>query len=657
MKMIISILCLLVSSMTTYSQNTERYVGQYALEQLGQGSATFDYYLKKKDTIFNGVFQYDQLSKESTKRVQRIISYRGEFVRNKLQGNWTFSMKNLRSIGEQRAQDYNLISPTSGNEFFLSTGFDKNDPIGNWQVIKRSFVTSKPTDTLYRSNLKFSKKHVKEHFMVDHKHIKIAGSFNDKGLLNGEWKIIHKGQDKNIMEIREYEDGAIKKHYFKVNEQMIFVDYLGLDMSKEKNKETWEDVAYDELYVAVHELANISTYQIEESDERIDQLASFSTDRIQEAFMEYHRYKGVNIWETAAKNKVDLFNKNSVSLRRHPFSSQEVEAIDAMKEDLLFIKEKLRKFDDEKMMEIGEYQYETLKKTKEIYQLITTRLAQLEQTVSITQSDALEYLKREELDHRIFEEIDFPEVIDVTFKDEQMKIKTGLPLSFDADNFKLIDLADFMHKLQQRVASLDAQAQKKLNDLLKQTKLNEIEDELIKKKDKALALYAQDIEKDTFNAYHQGTAKNAKRFVNDKFRQYASLSLDEKKSRIDEFIACFNAVIDLYHLQSDIPSRLDRIEELYTRTVWNPYTYSDMDERVKKRIFVAYDKILVPFLLEQINKEINCKDIPRNIDNFKRLYDRMVEIREQDTKHIERQVKKENDPLMLFKLLSIKYSE
>ena len=657
MKMTISLLCLLVSSMTAYTQKTERYVGHLALEQLGQGSTTFDYYLKKQDTIFDGVFQYDQLSKENTKRIQRIISYKGEFSKNKLQGEWTFSMKNVESIGKQRAEGFDLISPTSGNELLLSAGFDNDHPKGNWQVIKRDFLASKPADTLYRSKLKFTKKHVKERFTVDHKNIKIAGSFNNKGLLNGEWKIIHRDQEQNIIEIRDYEDGAIKKHYFKVNGQKVFVDYLGLDMSKEKNKETWEDVAYDELYVAVLELANISTYQIDESDDRLDQLASFSTDMIRDAFMEYHQYKDVDIWESVAKNKVVHFNKNSVSLRRYPFSAQEAEAIDALEDDLLFIKEKLREFEDEEMMEIGEYQYKTLRKTDEIYQLINTKLAQLEKNVSITQSDALEYLKREELDHKIFEEINFPEMINAEFKDEQLKIKTGLPLSFDADNFKLSDLADFMHKLQQRVASLDAEAQKKLDELLKQTKLNEIEDELIEKRDKALALYAQDTKKDAFNAYHQSAAEKAREFVRDKFRQYASLSLDEKKSRIDEFLACFDAVIDLYHLQSEIPSRLDRIEELYTRTVWNPYTYSDMDETVKKRIFVAYDEILIPFLLEHINKEINCKDIPRNINNFKRLYDRMVELREQDTKDIERQVKKENDPLMLFKLLSIKYSE
>ena len=657
MKMMISLLCFLVSSMTAYTQKTERYVGHHALEQLGQGSATFDYYLKKQDTIFDGVFQYDQLSKENTKRIQSIISYKGEFSKNKLQGEWTYSMKNIESIGEQRAEGFDLISSTSGNEFLLSADFDKDHPKGNWQIIKRDFLTSKPADTLYRSKLKFTKKHVKERFTVDHKNVKIAGSFNNKGLLNGEWKIIHRDQEQNIIEIRDYEDGAIKKHYFKVNGQKVFVDYLGLDMSKEKSEETWEDVAYDELYVAVLELANISTYQIDESDDRLDQLASFSTDMIRDAFMEYHQYKDVDIWESVAKNKVVHFNKNSVSLRRYPFSAQEAEAIDALEDDFLFIKEKLREFEDEEMMEIGEYQYKTLRKTDEIYQLINIKLAQLEKNVSITQSDALEYLKREELDHKIFEEINFPEMINAEFKDEQLKIKTGLPLSFDADNFKLSDLVDFMHKLQQRVASLDAEAQKKLDELLKQTKLNEIEDELIEKRDKALAVYAQDTKKDAFNAYHQSAAENAGEFVRDKFRQYASLSLDEKKSRIDEFIACFDAVIDLYHLQSEIPSRLDRIEELYTRTVWNPYTYSDMDETVKKRIFVAYDEILIPFLLEHINKEINCKDIPRNINNFKRLYDRMVELREQDTKDIERQVKKENDPLMLFKLLSIKYSE
>lgn len=657
MKMTIGLLCLLVSSMTAYAQKTEKYAGYHALEELGRGYATFDYYLKKQDTIYDGNFQYGQLSRENSKSIRRIISYKGKFDKNKLQGNWSFSMKNIDSISAKKAEGYDLISPTSGNEFLLSARFEKDDPKENWNVIKRSFLTSNPTDTLYRSNLSFTKELVKDRFEVDHKDLAVNGEFNKKGLFDGEWTIVHKNQSQNIIEIREYENGALKNHYFRINDRKVFVDYLGLDLSKETDEETWEDVAYDELYVAVLELANISSYQIDESDDRLDQLASFSSDLILNAFREYHHYKNVNIWESIDKNDVVNFNKTSVSLRRHPFSSQELEAIDAIEDDLLFIKEKLREFDDEKMMEIGEYQYKTLRKTDEIYQLISSKLGQLEKNVPIAQSDALEYLKRDDLDHRIFEEVDFPETISMDFKDEQLKIETGLPLSFDADDLKLTDLASFMERLKKRVAILDAEAQEKLDDLLKQTKLNEIEDELIEKKDKALALYAQDIKKDTFNTFHQSTAENAREFVKEKFKQYANLNLEEKRSRIDEFLACFDAIIDLYDLQSEIPSRLKRIEELYTRTVWNPYTYSDMDETVKKRIFEAYDEILVPFLLDHINKDINCEDIPTNIKNFNRLYERMVELREQDTKDIERQIKRENDPLMIFKLLSIKYSE
>ena len=580
-----------------YAQETSIYQGDYTIEDIGKGYAEFDYQVKKKDTLFTGSFMF---SKYIDKDNQRTISYKGNFKKDRLNGKWEFNYKKIDSVGKQKPADLYLLSQTSGKEFQLSAEFKNDQQTDEWSIIKRNYINSKPKDTTHRSTITFDDKQIKRSFEASDPQLDIKAEFNNSGLLDGKLIVKHNKNQTKFKEIRVYNDGALEKHFFQINNQKVFIDYIGLDQSKDEDQETWVSLPLGKEYIDVINLANISTYQFDDIDEKLNVLSNKSSTFIVDALKEFYVHNSIGIWKPFHQNE-RLRNNAEVSLRKYPLTSQEKENIQQIKNDFKFITNTIDDFKNNKLTEIGVYQNRKLNETLQIFDLIESKKTQLKENVDILQNNAISYLDRSTFDNRIFTEVRFPEIIKFDFQGKKAKEKTNLPASFKVDNFQISDYVSYIRKIKNRVDELNQSAQNIINELLKQSKLNEIEEGLIDKKDKILLLYKNQLNKEEFNAYHQETAKSIIDFTKKEFQNYATLSLDEKKENIDRYLICFDDVLSLYQMQKELPAKIDRLEELYTRTVWNPYTYSDMDEIVKERIYDAYQEKLLPFILNEIN--------------------------------------------------------
>ena len=80
-----------------------------------------------------------------------------------------------------------------------------------------------------------------------------------------------------------------------------------------------------------------------------------------------------------------------------------------------------------------------------------------------------------------------------------------------------------------------------------------------------------------------------------------------------------------------------------------------MDETVKRRILSAYTNVLIPYYLKNITQGLPCENAPQWIELVNKTYDRMLELREEDTRKMERKLKKEEDPLVVLQRFKIEY--
>ncbi|MEM9144299.1 MAG: hypothetical protein AAGA86_15015, partial [Bacteroidota bacterium] len=127
----------------------------------------------------------------------------------------------------------------------------------------------------------------------------------------------------------------------------------------------------------------------------------------------------------------------------------------------------------------------------------------------------------------------------------------------------------------------------------------------------------------------------------------------DKAKRAKELIYCQTRLALLATLIGQLPEQGEEIRQKYQDAVWNPFMATVMDEEVKKRITAAYTKIIIPYLLNEVDSGLNCDTVDKYIALFEKTYLRMLLLREEDSAKLERKLRKEDDPLTVMKLFGI----
>ena len=78
-----------------------------------------------------------------------------------------------------------------------------------------------------------------------------------------------------------------------------------------------------------------------------------------------------------------------------------------------------------------------------------------------------------------------------------------------------------------------------------------------------------------------------------------------------------------------------------------------MDEQVKKRILNTFDDVLLPFFLGEINKKLSCEQA-KNLDALiENTYQKILEIRNLNTRKLERKLKRTKQPKEVLELMGV----
>ena len=129
------------------------------------------------------------------------------------------------------------------------------------------------------------------------------------------------------------------------------------------------------------------------------------------------------------------------------------------------------------------------------------------------------------------------------------------------------------------------------------------------------------------------------------------LSQQERAAELTRCIGRFDALAVTVAKQ---PERERAIEGLYTDEVWNNFTATVMQERIKKRLTEAYAEVLVPYFQQRVSaEELDCAEAARLDHQLRSLHERMLSLRAADTDELEDRVRNVDDPLRLLDLLGI----
>jgi hypothetical protein len=236
-------------------------------------------------------------------------------------------------------------------------------------------------------------------------------------------------------------------------------------------------------------------------------------------------------------------------------------------------------------------------------------------------------------------DIEFPSEVSYFFDDQTKNKPTSFPKPLLAQDFSISSVYNLINEINAALKAEHNVVQPILAETKKIAGIADKEETLLNKRDSIFSSFRNNLGGDTFNQYHERYAEDVIIFIEKRFSSYAKLPIEKRLTLIENELDCFDQYLLFYSFLAKLSNRLNEIDDLYTRTIWNPFTFTDMQEKVKERIFTAYKKTLIPYLLDDLEKGISCS-ISKRMDNFSILFYKMKVLREQDTQELEAKLKR-----------------
>lgn len=649
---------LILSVFSIHSAKAQNsYRGKYVLTDILSGDAQFGYYVQKGDTVFNGPFRFQSELSENDDGQLEGVEFSGNYEDGKKSGNWIFRHKSVVPGDAAIFEGLQMVQKISGKEVIVSGDFVEGTFHGTWQITHRLIENSAAADTLFFTSAQFSNGTITGSIQGYSNFSEFTGNFDDSGRLHGSWKIAHLLKDNvELLEFRNYEHGVFNAHYFELLGEQFQVSYSGLDQSMEAN-ETWVDVPLREeslnhlIYIIkdLDETENISIPDELEID-HVKVLISETNELLSHALSAFNIHDEANIWQHPDNSEVA--NTGMLRMREFKLNAEQSKKLKEAQNKIRDTERIISNFFEDPQIDIGKHSYRELNYFSGVFEVYFKNLRKLSNTIEIIADPSFKYVDLTAAFDVLKPKLEFPDSVAFQFKDQDISESYTIP-EVTNDQKPIPFLHAHVSQIHREVIAVEEKVGKIVAKYKKQSQLTENEEKLVQKRDSIVDLFRGDLAPQRYNEYHEQLSEIVTERVNRWFEEYAELALESKLVRLDELLECFDEFLKLYQQVVRIPLRISDINDIYTRTVWNPYTYTDMDERVKERLYRAYENIILPTIWDDLLLSIECGKIADKGKNYERIYQKMLSLREQDTKEIEREIRRSNSFGEISKILSL----
>ncbi len=604
-----------------------------------EGTAEYQYVVQKKDTLPQGNFEFFH-SYEDTSRMGYYYSlmWQGNYIKAEKQGEWNYKWAHLKEGDKQVIKNNRIVKQASGEEFSIQAHFKEGLAQNDWIAMRRLIKNSEPSDTLYYSRASFINERFSKNLTSKNPLISLEGSFDQNGLLNGVWKIKHK-LSKELIENRVYQSGVFMDHYFVVGKDTLSVIHKGLAKTNtEESQEDWVELPVSDRYFNLilytqFGLANAAIV----SEDSLFRLIKESNNFFQKTLLSFAYHKEVEIWNVLRDDhKVIL---PSFKVRKFTYDKVEEKQIKIIQEKYSKAQKRLQDFRSNPQAKLARHASDELKLLSQAMHIYELQLKKLTPLMHVMGQAFFEYIDRKEYLANAAPSIEF--LNNISLDDE------GIQRDYDFVNTQEYDSLKSISSIQKLLSDIEEDVKKLIEDAVKivdryakQSSLSEKEEKLVQKHDSIISLFNNEWQRSDYNSYHDQLNRKATEQVEILLKNYSQKSLEQKIETLEDNLNCINTYFYLYEYLARMPKTIEDLDELYTRVSLNGFTLTYMEERVKERLYKSYKDIVFRELWRSLNDDLTCENAAIQIEDLQILFVFMKEIREQDTKDLERQLRR-----------------
>lgn len=601
------------------------------------GTCTFEYIVENNDTLRHGDYRFNStVADSSVENGFRVTEFRGRFSRGRKDGTWIFRQGKFTRSGEVIVEDFKSRQPISGEEFRISGSFKDGIPDGRWESVRRRIEGGEVADTIKHVVAKIEMGRFTGNVEGRDRGVRFQGGFIGEWLIHGDWIFEVEGSGKR--EHRVYDNGVFKDHFIEIDRKRIELEHPGLYYATGTDGENWSELPMSsEIFKVLYE-TNIIVKGDRERKEEYEQILKSNNAVMTRALFSFGRKNGNDVWSLVGGSEV--IRAPRLRVRAFPFDESEKESLKKGLQIYESVRHEIAEFLEDRTVDVGRYSYEDVAFSVEVISIYKKAVDQVGTLLVQLDHPAFLYIDRAKWVEFLSPEISYPEYVQYEFRDTLRTRSWNFPAT---EKRKFNSIGDLTRQLEGIASGFDETIKKvdqTLEDYKRQTFLAKIEIDIVDKRDHVIGLFSRTERSEDFNEYHAEIAEQVLDFAKGAFKEYARKSPEEKSGAADDLLGCYKDLVLLYDEVVKQPLRMNSLNELYTRTTWNPYVFTYMDEIVKERLYKAYESLVVPAIADDLRQNLSCENAGAKARNYAAAHRRMTELRETDTKLQERQIRR-----------------
>lgn len=589
------------------------------------GNAMYYYDLIKGDTILNGPFKLQRSNLGALlEKKDNTFSFKGNFQNGYPSNEWRFQFGEFQSDSLTEVVDYQYKINVNGTQQETKGSMVKGKPDGTWTFTKNKIKNSEVEETLFKSSIQFDRGMPQKSFRIENVEGTLIGRFLRDGLAHDEWTLYAKD-----------EVDSSESWYFN-NGRLLKIQKESEGKSQElpiytKTFTNSKVINLDERYIKILKLSKIKD---------TSKVVAGRTPKLLAENASYYK-KIDSIFSRLGKS--EFLPEFKVKVPYYPLDSIERAQFDS-------ILRYYRKSEKISSAFLGSTQLNILKLSDEqalsLYTTLDTIakefISPMGRLVDYHNQDILSFVPQKALLSHVWPN-------GFTSKEILIGLKTT-PSEFSG--LSIACVAQMAKHTAQTLDSIQLVLSAKLAKEKREQEFIALEEQMIvqiKNLNKLIDSANTTLPPDLLNAL-----KNIKRVADKNLTAYSNMIEQEAKLDLGRnLVNCFDHLEQLEKAILKLPKQKKEITAAYQDQIWNPFMANLMKEDVKKRITNSYRKVWLPYLLQRVTTELDCNNVTELVNLFSKTHERMLAMREEETKRLERKLKREQDPLVIQELFNL----
>lgn len=638
---------------TALAQQT--YKGEYTFNGLS-GEAVFNY-KEGADKAMNlhGDFRFERRQKDTE---DGTVFYKtianGTFQNNNRHGKWRF-LEERHQVALLDVTNFEVVADLDSRQTLIHGSYSNGVPNGVWNFTERILNGKKLHVRSTVERLFFRNGFVQGQFQYklfdNGRTFFVNGQLSEDGFMDGEWSLVYEFEEALISEVRKYENGfllGIVRRDLDSNEIIDEIVYHSTIEKLNRLKEE-EDVAYK---------VSENRFGVRYNDGFRKRFKEYQVQLPGNAFIENFLQQVLQFEKGQYLNEAGELIQYPVGTRRFAYPQtkqnlQQIEEIPAIFQELQKI---TGSYADMSALSLNKSKSDSLAFAHAFFQHNKEKLLQFENLIEVIRSGRIEFYDIKNYTQNGLEYIRKADTIKYTYQGEpREKAVLSRKVMESYENF-LSDFAEYLGEELALVRELGEYVEDQLSEVQQQQSLEKLEERIVSRRAEVDSLYR------SHEPIHNREAELLMRLRYNILQAEIDTLVDTYgiAETYPERVGYSEQILDLLekmegHFENitRVYPALDKLDQLYQEEFFNPFTYARYNQRVKERLYEFGGIRLYHYYLEQMKREQDYQAIGDWIVKIERLHQRMLELRNADTRKLERRLKPDSSVGRIESLLEL----